>query len=174
MPRFITYSCPDCDGIFRWLRHPDDEPPPNFCPLCGSCVNPDAVFAPAAPHIGKSIGRTGDSVYRQMEQAGQDHMHMAAEIAGGQASDYQGLNLTDMPDYLRPGDIAAKISDNPVTQAMAATPGGGGFQGFSAGSGFAAATTQGAFPRRGEQTRQYLTSSHEDRARLIESTGKRG
>lgn len=95
-------------------------------------------------------------------------------MTGGDISDFAGLKVTDMADYLRPGDIAAKIPDNPVSQAMQ-NSGQGGFQPLNGMSGaeFAANTTQGVFPRAGEATRQHLVSGHTERARAIEATGLR-
>ena len=102
MAFFRHYECPDCAGTFRFLHHPVDEPPPNFCPLCGSNMNVEPVFVPSAPHIAKTIGKTADNVYRQMEKASVDNMAAAAELAGGDAADYGALKIDDMADYLRP------------------------------------------------------------------------
>ena len=171
MPRFSHYCCPDCGGTFRWLHHPVDEPPPHFCPLCGSDMNAEPVFVPTAPHIGKTIGRTADNIYRQMEQAGADHAQLAADLAGGEAADYAGLKVTDMPDYLRAGDIAAKLPQNtPVHQAMQA--GQGGFGTSASGSQYLTAVTQGAFARRGDATRQSLAATHQDRVRAMVGMGR--
>lgn len=169
MPRLRQYECPECLGRFNWFHHPISEPPPNFCPLCGAQMTAEPVFVPTAPHIAKTIGKTADTVYRQMEQAGETRAQVAAEATGGDISDFAALKVSDMADYLRPGDIAAKIPDNPVSQAMR-NSGQGGFQplGGMSGADFAANTTQGAFPHAGEATRRNLVTGHAERARVIE------
>lgn len=173
MAFFRHYQCPDCSGTFRFLHHPADEPPPNFCPLCGSNMTIEPVFVPLAPHIGRTIGKTADNVYRQMEVASAANMEAAAELGGGDTSDYSALKVTDMADYLRPGDVAAKMPANPVSQHMANT-GQGGFQPGMTGAEYAANTRTGAFPRQGETTRVDLVSGHSARARGIETAGRIG
>jgi hypothetical protein len=172
MARFLNLACPDCGGVFKWLQHPSDEPLPNFCPMCGSNMSAEPVYVPEAPHIAKSIGKTADQVYRQTEQASLDNMVAAAELTGGDISDFAAMKVTDMPDYLRAGDTAAKFQvdkNSPVVQAL--ERGAGGFQGQT-GAEYAATVGQGIFPHRGEQTRQYVGSGHRDMARAMEARGR--
>lgn len=173
MPRYQAYECPDCLGKFRFMHHPVDEPPPNFCPICGSNMTAEPMFVPLAPHIARTIGKTADNVYRQMEDASRANMEAAAEIAGGDVSDYDAMKITDMADYLRPGDVAAKMRENPVAQHMANT-GQGGFQPVNGMTGqqLAAGTTQGVFPHQGEATRLDLVGGHQSRARQVEAAGR--
>jgi hypothetical protein len=171
MARFRTLQCPDCEGTFRWLQHPSDEPLPNFCPKCGSSMTAEPAFMPVAPHIARSIGKTADNVYRQMEEASTANMEAAAELGGGDTSDYNALKISDMADYLRPGDVAAKMRTNPVAQHMANT-GQGGFQPGMTGADYAANVRVGAFPRQGESTRVDLVSGHSARARGVERAGR--
>ena len=173
MAYFRHYQCPDCTGTFRWLHHPSDEAPPSFCALCGSDMNAEPVFVQVAPHIARSIGKTADGVYRQMEQASKENMAAAAELAGGDAADYDALKISDLADYLRPGDTAAKMRDNPVAQHMTAT-GQGGFQGINGMSGaqLAANTGSGVFPHQGDATRQDMVMGHATRARAVETAGR--
>lgn len=173
MAFFRHYLCPDCSGTFRFLHHPAEEPPPNFCPLCGSNMNVEPVFVPLAPHIGRTIGKTADNVYRQMEEASAANMEAAAELGGGDTSDYSALKVSDMADYLRPGDVAAKMPANPVSEHMAKT-GVGGFQPGMTGAEYAANVRVGVFPRQGETTRVDLVSGHSARARGIEAAGRIG
>lgn len=173
MARFQTLQCPDCEGTFRWLQHPSDEPLPNFCPKCGSSMTAEPVFVPLAPHIGRTIGKTADNVYRQMETASVANMEAAAELGGGDTSDYSALKVSDMADYLRPGDVAAKMPANPVSEHMAKT-GIGGFQPGMTGAEYAANVRVGAFPRQGETTRVDLVSGHSTRARGVEAAGRIG
>lgn len=173
MARFVTYQCPDCEGVFRWLRHPSDEPPPNYCPKCGSNMTAEPTFVPLAPHIARSISKTADNVYRQMENASAANMEAAAEIGGGDAADYAALKINDLADYLKPGDVAAKMPANPVSQHMTNT-GQGGFQPGMTGAEYAANVKIGAFPRQGETTRVDLVSGHSARARGVEAAGRIG
>lgn len=173
MARFQHYECPDCFGRFRFMHHPNDEPPPNFCPLCGSNMTQEPVFVPVAPHIARSIGKTADNVYRQMEEASVANMAAAAELAGGDAADFGAGKITDMADYLRPGDVAAKMPDNLVSRHMANTR-QGGFQPGVAAAEYTQTTGVGAFPRQGEVTRTDMVSSHSARARQVEARGIRG
>lgn len=133
----------------------------------------EPVFVPTAPHIARTIGKTADNVYRQMEAASVANMEAAAELHGGDASDYSALKISDMADYLRPGDVAAKMRDNPVAQHMANT-GQGGFQPLAGmtGQDFARNTAVGAFPHQGESTRLDLIGGHQSRARQVEAAGR--
>ena len=173
MARFRHLQCPDCEGTWKWLQHPSDEPLPNFCPRCGSNLTAEPVFVPEAAHIARSIGKTADGVYRQMESASEEHAYLAAEMTGDHASDYSGMKITDLPDYLRPGDIAAKLPErlNPVSEAIAAGRGGFGVANGLTGAEYAQATGQGVFPRAGDAMRQSLQSTHAAVQRAVEGTG---
>jgi len=126
-------------------------------------------FIPQAPHIAKSIGKTADGVYRQMEEASRDHMAAAAEMTGGDISEFAGMAINDMPDYLRPGDIAASVpalsKDSPVVA-------GAGFQGAT-GQEYAAAVGQGVLPHRGAQMQKMVGAGHADRVQRMVAGGLR-
>jgi hypothetical protein len=178
MVRPQTYRCPDCDGVFRYFHHPDNEPPPNFCPLCGSNMSdqPEFAFMPSAPHLAKSIGKTADRVYRQVEESSVANAEMVAEMTGESASDVAtAMKVTNLADYLRPGDIAAKMANNEVAKHMRAT-GQGGFQpalGMT-GQDYAKATGQGLFPHAGDAMRQDIASTHQQRAHVVQRLGQLG
>ena len=170
MAHYQAYQCPECLGTFRFLHHPDDEPPPSFCPRCGASMEDDSeVFVPAVPHIGKTIGRSGDQVYRAMEDSSAANAEAVSAITGEDASN---MKITNMADYLRPGDQAAKMS----TSAVALNKGQGGFSPLmgQTGAQFAAATGNGAFPHTGELTRRFLSEGHVDRARQVQRNGEMG
>lgn len=176
MAHYQAYECPECLGQFRFLHHPDDEPPPRFCPLCGVNLEddpPDEAFIPAVPHIARSIGRSADQVYRAMESSSEANAQAVASITGGDAADVSAMKITNLSDYLRPGDVAAKMPVTPVTQNM---KGQGGFQPLMnmTGAEFAAQTSQGLFPHSGEATRQFITSGHSQRARQTQRNGELG
>lgn len=176
MAHYQQYECPECGGRFKFLHHPDDEPPPDYCPRCGAFVGDDAtpVFVPQAPHIERSIRSTADKVYRQMEDASYANAELAGEITGDGASDHAALKVTNLQDYLRPGDVAAKMPETAVSKAMGSKQ--GGFQPLMnmTGRDFAAATGQGAFPHTGSQMSNLITSGHAQRAREVQRAGELG
>ena len=130
--------------------------------------DPKEAFIPAAPHIPRSIGKTADMVYRQMEAASLTNMELASQIGGGDKSDISAAKITDLGDYLREGDVAAKMPETP------AASGQGGFQPLNGmtGAQYAAATGNGAFPHAGEMMRRDVTSHHLQMARFVETTGR--
>lgn len=122
-PRTKKYECPDCTGKFSFHHDPGDCPPPQFCPLCGSNVSSDELYQPPLLHIAKSIGKVADDTYRQMEQASDARIEMAAEMTGYDRSELSGMKITDMRDNMREGDVAANLPSNPVSQALEAQQG---------------------------------------------------
>lgn len=177
MAHYQAYQCPDCEGRFRFLHHPDDEPAPNYCPLCGSDMRdqPEFAFMPSAPHLAKTIGRTADNVYRQTEAASLANIDTVADITGSDRADLSAMKVTNMADYLRPGDIAAKLANNEVAKHMAKT-GQGGFSpalGMT-GQDYASATGQGVFPHAGDAMRQEITGAHQQRASVVQRLGQLG
>jgi hypothetical protein len=174
---YRAYECPDCGRSFRFFHHPPDEPPPNYCPLCGNYMGdePELTFIPASPHVAKTIGKTADRVYRMAEETSAANAEAAAAMTGGDASDFSAMKITNMADYLRPGDVAAKMPETPVSKVINGQ-GQGGFQPFGGmtGAQFAATTGQGAFPHAGEATRAALSAGHSQRARMVEARGNIG
>jgi hypothetical protein len=186
MAFFRSYQCPECEGIFKYLHHPNDAPPPDRCDLCHAWMLDEAepVFVPQAPRIGTYKGKTPDQVYRQMEQASADRTYEMAEmLPGASASDFSHTKITDMNDNMREGDIAAKYSPPPnyVQEFMKLNQGsgqsvGGGYAPLANATGaeYAAAAHQGAFPRAGAATLDgIIKPQHAIRARAIEGTGRR-
>jgi hypothetical protein len=174
MAHYQAYECPECRGQFRFYHHPDDEPPPKYCPLCGAHMEdePEITFIPAAPHIERSIRKTADDVFRQTEAASIANAAAVEEITGMEAN---AMKVTNMGDYLRPGDVAAKMPVTPTAQLVNGQ-GQGGFQPLMGmtGKDFARATGEGAFPHAGDATRQLLTQGHSQRARMVEAAGNVG
>lgn len=136
-----TYICPDCQGQFDFLHHPNDEPPPSHCPLCGADVSGKekkqktrrlkrAVTAPAIKTV---VSKSADQVYRQLETASQTRQEQAAQMLGVDARTLGSMKMTNMKDNLRVGEMsnipapAAKIAGN-VNDALRP---GSGFQGSS-------------------------------------------
>lgn len=162
--RFQHYRCPDCGQTFKFAHHPNDAPPPDYCPLCNSYVGADVPpeFVPQAPAIGGKR-KSADLVYRQMEEASIHRAREAAELAGVSESEMAHLKITNMKDNLREGDIAAVTPPpTPVDRAMQQIPGQVGFSSAAQqqGAAYAAAAQSGPFPRAGDRARQLVTSHH--------------
>jgi hypothetical protein len=182
MAVFRSYKCPDCNGVFRYLHHPNDAPPPDACELChASMVGEGPVFVPQAPRIGTQLGKGQDQVYRQMERSSEARMEMMAQHGGGSASDYSHTKITDLHDNQREGDVAAKYSPPPnyVSEFMklnqgTSLPVGGGYAPLAGGTGieYAAAAHTGAFPHAGASTRDGIVRSHASLARAVEHEGR--
>lgn len=87
MPATRTYQCPDCDGVFDHFHRKADDPPPEYCPLCGAYVGEEVTKLPNAANLFKSGKRkSADAVYRAMESSSEAR----AELAGDKA-----LKVTD-------------------------------------------------------------------------------
>lgn len=128
-----TYRCPACAGEFRYLHHPNDEPPPRFCPHCAYDTHAEDVvdFAAAvsAPHIrNRVIVQAVEDTYRGMEAGAQNQIRLAAEATGEPESEFANMKITNLRDNLREGDIASVPVNNAVSQAMSAAPNVTGFQ----------------------------------------------
>lgn len=171
---FRAYKCPDCEQIFRHGHHPNDSPPPNYCPLCGSYVGeePPPVFIPQAPAIGRK--RSADAVYRQMEVASVERARQAAKMAGVDEKEMSHLKITDMKDRLREGDIAAVTPVTPVHRMLDQTAQSTGFSSAAQqqGMAYAAAAQSGPFPRAGDRARQGVTASHSRIAAAMQRQGQ--
>ena len=180
MAFYRPYRCPDCGGIFRFLHHPNDSPPPDECELCHSPMTVDEpVFLAQAPRIGTQLGKGQDQVYRQMETASEARMELMAEHGGGSASDYRHTRITDMGDSSYVGDTAAKYSppSNYVQEFMKLNQGQavGGFAPSVAGAQpveYAAAAHTGSYPHAGAGALDRIRGNHASLARAIESGGR--
>ena len=109
MPVTRTYECDDCGHRETVLHLSRDEP----APACSKCSG-NARAQVSAPHIAKSIGRTGDATYRAMEDAARGRAELVAAQTGEPVHE-TGMLVTDMRDNLRPGDLAA--ASTPIVRA---------------------------------------------------------
>lgn len=114
MPRYVSYKCPDCDGVFEHMHHPMDSPPPDRCKLCNAWMSEDeppvAVFVPRAPRIRKNAHvKSVDQVYRKMEADSILRAKEAADVAGVSEIEMSHLKQTNFrePEDMREGDTAA-------------------------------------------------------------------
>lgn len=172
MARYRTFSCPDCDGTFRFFCHPSDEVPA-FCPLCGNDMRePEPVFEPAAPMIrDANTVRAADDVYKAMEQAGENRMDMAAEMTpGASRSDFTALKTTDLP-----GQYAQRHTPSLAYMQQKQKYGiGSGFGGAAgiAGAGFAGQVGSGPYPYAGAQSASQFQRAFPAMNAAIRAAGK--
>lgn len=127
MAIYRTYNCPDCNGVFDFLHHPNDEPPPSYCPLCGSYVGPEKkrkkkrlnqvarIMSPNRRGIVRSgetstraklMNRSGEQVYRQMESSSEQRMQQAANMLGVDTKTLTHMKTTNMKDNVRVGETS--------------------------------------------------------------------
>lgn len=192
MAIYRTYECPHCTKCFDFLHHPNDEPPPSFCPLCGSDVSGrkkkkqatkvDRIRSPAKPI--PSGGRPGvasqsaDGLYRRMESASDQRMQEAADILGVDKSSLSDMKMTNMRDNLRPGDTshhaptpAASIMGG-VANVDGVSVGQMSFQQNAQAVEYARSVSVGPEAATGKQFRDRLVSGHQMRANQIARAGQ--
>jgi hypothetical protein len=174
MPRYQVYECDVCTGKFRYMHHPNDAPPPDTCPLCGSPNDPSPSFIPQAPAIKGIAAAAGDQVYRSMENASIARTEMMAEYGGGSASDYSHTKITDLKDNQREGDLAYKMPPNEVQNFMRQNPNvtGGASQHVAFAQAKAAEAHTGYFPHAGRRTGEVIGNVHGQIAGRMRSLGQ--
>ncbi len=166
MPITRRYQCPDCEAEFtEWHRH-RDEPPPNFCPKCGS--NMSAAPEEMVPFIkiGTHRGSNPDKLYRAMERASEDNQERAAEQLGVDKSEMSAMRITDMKDGLREGDTAAKL---PAPKAPIAIQ---NFQDTALAQEYARSTQVGPYAGAGVAAMQGVTANHRAIAHQVTAAGQ--
>lgn len=143
MAVYRAYQCASCAGKFRWLHHPNDEPPPANCPLCGAATG-DVVesFIPQAPAIQGVHAIAGDQVYRAMEASSAARAEMMAEVGGGSASDYAHTKITDLKDNTHEGEVSAVMPSTNEVRAFMQQHGGAAPIGVQANAQARAYATQ--------------------------------
>ncbi len=106
-----SYRCPECEGVFEFLHHPSDEPPPSHCPLCGKDVSKKKKTRLASqinkpPSIKTVVSKSADSVYRSLETSAETRRQEAAALLGVDPSKLNGMKTTNMKDNMRIGDMS--------------------------------------------------------------------
>lgn len=196
MALYRTYCCPSCEKTFDFLHHPNDEPPPNYCPLCGADVSGrkkaqevDRVRSPGLservkrlPRAGRTVSKSADSVYRGMENASNGRMEEAASLLGCDTRSLSAMKMTDMKDGLREGDLSgqsytpAKATEltgsAPVFELPGAPKGMNAFQGGTEGSEYAKTVGTGPSPFAGNKIRELVTSTHGARSQSVARAGQ--
>lgn len=172
MPIKRTHQCPDCEHTFQFLYMTSDEPPPRYCPSCGNDLGAEPPVLPSLFAIKGQITKMNDNVYRTLETASIERSEHAAEMLGVSKSETASLKMTDMKDYLRPGDIAAKI---PTAKAM---PTGGAQQNSAAlqtmVDTFRAGSRTGPDAGSGAGMLSAVTSGHAGVAQQVTKNGTMG
>lgn len=195
MAIYRTYQCPSCAKMFDFLHHPNDEPPPDFCPLCGTNVSGkdqpikvDGLNSPGLSERVKKLPRSGarksksvDFVYRGMENASRDRMSEAASLLGCDPKSLSAMQMTDMKDSLREGDLSGQShTPTPATEIRGEAPtfniGGPqplqAFQGGAQGAEYAKSVGAGPSPFAGNKIREMVTSTHQARSHSVMRAGQ--
>lgn len=187
MAIYRTYECPHCLKCFDFLHHPNDEPPPSFCPLCGAdvsgkkkkrVVKVDRIRSPSKPI--SSGGRPGvasqsvDGLYRHMESSSESRMQEAADMLGVDKASLSGMRLTNMRDNLRAGDMSNMPSNTPssATQIIGAPEGNMTFQQNTQAVKYARSVTVGPEASTGKQFRNSVVSGHQMRQHQVARAGQ--
>ena len=163
MPVMRTYRCGDCGHEVEVLHMNRTDPPPSSCAVCDSLKAPDRQLS--APHIARPIGKSADSVYRQMEESSQARAEHVAEFTG-ESSGTTAMKITDMNDHQRAGDIAAMRTVTPTTPNNMMAP--------SAALEYARMTAQGPFPGAGAAAARAISTTHHERRHAILQGGMKG
>jgi DNA-directed RNA polymerase subunit RPC12/RpoP len=172
------YACPDCDGEFNYLHEVKDgveEPPPNRCPHCDSWVGDSPPPLPSNFKTAGLAGKSGDAVYRAMEQSSEYRAQLAAKESGMDVKDFAALKMTNMKDNMREGDTSAIMPVTPVSQAMEQTRGVTGFnRGAMSGDNqkFIADAQTGPYRGAGNAARQNVVSMHQRTAAQTVASGQ--
>jgi len=200
MAKRRRYQCPDCDGIFDFLHHPDNEPPPPFCPLCGADVrtNPEkpkkrarrlksaqVVWQPGDllyKPTNRVVSRSADSVYRSMEEAARQRQYDAAALLGEDPRKLTGMKITNLKDNVKTGEMsyapssATKIQGSVVK--IDGAPAGAGSFGSSGGQASVLGQAPVNFTRPGAPVPEMqaitgaVVGSHAARAAATAAAGK--
>lgn len=127
MPRKVDYKCPECEGIFEFMHHPNDEPPPDYCPLCKAYVGDDPLPKVPVLHltIGTHKGKTPDRLYRQLEESSANRAQEAADLVGADVKEMAAIKITDLSDNSREGDVMAKMKPESASMQALTVRGGG-------------------------------------------------
>lgn len=157
---YRSYRCPDCTGVFEFFHHPSDEPPPDHCPMCNSYVGPEQDALPSASKVAGVAGKSGDQVYKAMEDSSRARAEMAAEMTGQSVSDMSAMLTTNMKDNLREGDTSHVSAPNAVSTLMQTTGIGGMAHSQEQGHEYARATRVGPGAGAGAATIQGVTNHH--------------
>ena len=177
-------KCEDCGESFWHKVERRSDPNPDECPCCNNTGEPiltwkarpklapkiaDMIEQGKGPGISRTVANAVDSIYRAAEDSSVARSHMAAETLGIDPSETKHMIVTDMKDYLKPGDTCAVLPPNPVSDAMAQGKNMGFQQTPVAPTG---QVLTGGFGGAGEATRQLVTSKHHQVANRLVGAGR--
>lgn len=171
MPVTRTYECPDCGHQFRFLHMNRDEPPPEHCPACGNYMGETPQAMPSLFSIKSRVSKSGDQVYRAMEDASAARAEQVEAMTGESASH---MRITNMRDNQRQGDVAAVTPPNEVQKVMQQAPKNMGYQSSDAIAGFVGQAKAGPYAGAGHAARQQIGMSHFQTAAQITRAGNLG
>lgn len=155
-------QCQFCHDVFT---HVGSSFPDN-CPLCGAYVGLDGKPEVTLPAISLKANRAPDQLYKSMEEGAQHRIHMAAEMTGQPASDFNHMKQTNMRDGLREGDVSAVVHTPPD---MTATFSSSGEQQHAAAI---AGVRSGPFPNQGAQQIPRIHQLHQKYSQAIVAGGR--
>jgi hypothetical protein len=168
------YRCTHCSGVFEYDHHPSVEADPlptdEPCPHCG-VMDFGSEPAIVAPHIGRQIAKTVDTLHRDMEHGEKFRADVMAEKFGLDREEARQIVTTNSLDSLREGDISAMPVDNQVSRQIAANPAAFGWQGGAAqGAALSPQVQSGLFPNAGARAMQQLRAVH---PQIVAASGHR-
>lgn len=172
MPIVRRYECPDCKGEFTFMHMTKDEPVPEYCPQCGNFMGTEPVQLPSFISIKSQRTKNADRTYRDIEAGGEKRAELAAEMTGGEKEDFSALKITDLKDNLRPGDIAAKMPANPVSEFMESNKGNENIGFVETKVGAQYGVPEGA--RVGDGMRGQISEIHHSMQKAVEIQGRQG
>lgn len=172
MPIVRRYECPDCHAEFKFMHMTKDESAPDYCPQCGNFMGTGPIELPSFINIKSQRTKNADKTYQDMETGSETRQQLAAEMTGLDKADFNSLKITDLKDNLKPGDIAAKMPSNPVSEMMDAHKGDTniGFVAPSVGAQYG--VPEGA--RVGDGMRTKVSEGHHSLQRVMELQGRQG
>lgn len=168
-----TYECPDCEGQFDF-RRADEEPLPNFCPLCGQDMTGEPTQVPGWNGATRTNrGRSADQVYRQLEDSSAARAAQVASDLGVPVSEVSHLKTTDMKDNLRQGDTSI-VLPRPSAPQVPAPPAGMVPipQNRHTGAAYAANTRAGPYAGAGNAAVEGLRRNHGTNAAVAARRGE--
>jgi len=172
VPIVRRYECPDCNAEFKFMHMTKDEPVPDYCPHCGNFMGTGPIQLPPFIAIKSQRTKNADKTYRDMETGSETRQQLAAEMTGLDKADLNSIKITDLKDHLKPGDIAAKVPTNPVSEMMDANKGNPNIGFVSPSVGAQYGVPEGE--RVGDGMRTQIGESHHSMQRTVEMQGRQG
>ena len=148
----------------------EEDHVPEYCPECGNFMGAGPVKLPSFAAIKSQRTKNADATYRNMETGSETRQELAAEMTGLDKADFSALKITDLKDNLRPGDVAAKMPANPVSEMMDANKANAniGFVETAVGAQYGVSEEA----RVGDGMRSKISETHHSVQRTVEIQGR--